>query len=63
MWNIDNATLHVYPDSPFICKACVNLREGGRIRLQLPLRDEDTAAVWLFEHYPDTPIKTIRHHC
>ena len=61
-YDCDNAIIHCFPRSPFIVKAQVNVRSGSKVCIQVPMRDEDAAAVWLFEHFPELPIKRIIHH-
>ena len=57
---VDNAVIHIYPESPYICKACVNIREGKRIRFQLPLKDK-AACVRFLRQYNYMPVKVITH--
>ncbi len=58
----DNAIIHLYPSSPFIVKACINLREGRKIRMQVPIRDLDAACCYLFDHVdPCIPVRVITH--
>ena len=58
-YDYDNAIIHYFPLSPFIAKAQVNLRCGSKILMRVPMKDADAAAVWLFEHFPELPIRTI----
>ena len=57
---IDNAVMHLYRASPYIVKACVNLREGKRIRFQLPLKDK-AACMRFLRQYDHMPVKVITH--
>ena len=58
--SFDNATIHLYASSPYIVKACVNLRDGAKIRFRCPLKDE--AAAWRFLHkFAPLPVKIIHH--
>lgn len=60
-YDYDNAIIHYYPLSPFICKVQVNIRCSSKVCLRVPLKDEDAAAVFLFERFPELPIRTIIH--
>lgn len=59
--NIDNAVIHLFPASPYVVKACLNLRDGNRIKLRFPLKDEQAANEYLNSRFADLPRRTITH--
>lgn len=56
-----NITIHNYPNSPYIARAGVNVRDGNKIKFQLVMRDEQSARRWAAIQYPDAPIKVFNH--
>lgn len=59
--NCNNALIHVYPRSPAIVKACINLREGRKIRVQIPMKDADACKTYFAGHFPGVPYRIINH--
>lgn len=57
----DNIVIHYYASSPFIVKACVNIRKGKKIVLSAPLKDHEAVARFMKRNFPDTPCKIINH--
>lgn len=60
--DIDNAVIHLYPASPYICKACVNLRRGGKVVTSVPLANSKACFDFLRRVTPEnTPYRIIKH--
>jgi len=57
----DNAIIHLYPNSPYIVKACVSFRCGKKIILANAVKDREVAERWINEVYPGIPVKYINH--
>lgn len=58
---IDNAVLHYYPNSPWIAKVAVNLRQGKKIVLRVLLKDHSAANRYLSANFPNVPVKLVDH--
>ena len=58
---VNNAVLHIYPDSPCVAKCGVNLRNGRKIVFRSAMKDEVSAAAWIARVFPGTDIKVITH--
>lgn len=58
---MDNAIIHVFPNSPYIVKAAVNIRAGNKILFGAVLRDADAARNWLARRFPELPYRVINH--
>lgn len=61
MKTIDNAVIHSYPSSPFIVKACLNLRQGKRIVHQIPMSCPRAVLEYLAYRWPEIPYRIINH--
>lgn len=57
---IDNAVIHLYPACPYIVKAGVNLRRGGKIVFRTALKDLEASRRFLAQ-WEGLPVKVITH--
>lgn len=61
MYHPNNAIIHFCPDSPFIAKALVNIREDKKIVLRFVVKDVQAARACLGRSYPDIPVRVFTH--
>lgn len=59
---INNATIHIYPDSPCIAKAGINFRNGSKIIWRGVMLDELNARRWIDRTYPGIPVRVFTHY-
>ena len=58
---VDNAVIHLYPASPYIVKAGLNLRNGKKIAFRFALKDLEACRSLVERHYYNLPVKVITH--
>lgn len=58
---VDNAVIHLYPASPYIVKAGLNLRNGQKIVFRFALKNLEASRALLARHYEGLPVKVITH--
>lgn len=57
----DNVIIHYYPETEYIAKCSVHLRNGNKIVLRAVLKDPNAACNWLMSRGYYKRVRTIVH--
>ena len=55
------AVVGLYPNSPYLAKAAVNVYQDGRKVFSLAVADRAAAERWIMDRYPAATVKYIVH--
>ena len=59
----DDAIIHLFPDSPYIVKACLNLRRDRKVWVSIPMKDLSAILSYMARHDDISclPYRIITH--